>query len=185
MDVGGIIAILTSCCQYGRMRAAMAQGNIDLPRRSAGAGAHSEAGAAFTALVIELFRVNGAMVAVGDDMTRDLGMTAARWQVLGAIGSEPKTVAAAARQMGLTRQNVQRIADWLVESGIAEFVDNPNHRRAKLVALTKAGVVLRQQIGRRQARWANASGGQFSADELRATTDILKRLKKALEKYSP
>jgi DNA-binding MarR family transcriptional regulator len=150
-------------------------------RRSA---AHTEAGAVFTELVLELFRVNGALVADGDDMTRDLGMTTARWQVLGAIGSEPKTVAAAARKMGLTRQNVQRIADWLVESGIAEFVDNPNHRRAKLVALTKQGVALRQQLGRRQARWANATGGQFTAAELRATTNVLKRLKKALEKRS-
>jgi DNA-binding MarR family transcriptional regulator len=162
----------------------MSPGSTYLPRRSAGANAHTEAGAAFTELVIELFRVNGAMVAVGDDMTRDLGMTAARWQVLGAIGSEPKTVAAAARQMGLTRQNVQRIADWLVESGIAEFIDNPNHRRAKLVALTKEGVALRQQLGRRQARWANDTGAHVSAGELRVTTDVLKRLKKALEKRS-
>jgi DNA-binding MarR family transcriptional regulator len=166
------------------MKPEMPRDSTDQPRRSAGAGAHTEAGAAFTELVIALFRVNGAMVAVGDDMTRDLGMTAARWQVLGAIGSEPKTVAAAARQMGLTRQNVQRIADWLVESGIAEFVDNPNHRRAKLVALTKDGVALRQQLGRRQARWANATGAQVGAGELRATTDVLKRLKKALEKRS-
>ncbi|HWE75402.1 MAG TPA: MarR family transcriptional regulator [Stellaceae bacterium] len=163
----------------------MSQGSNYLPRRSANAGAHSEAGAAFTQLVIEVFRLNGAMVAVGDELTRDLGLTTARWQVLGAIGNEPKTVAAAARLMGLTRQNVQRIADWLVESGIAEFVDNPNHRRAKLVALTKEGAALRQQLGRRQARWANASGASFTADELRATMDILKRLKRALEKHSP
>lgn len=153
-----------------------------LPRRSAGAGAHSEAGAAFTELVIELFRLNGTMIAVGDEMTRDLGLTSARWQVLGAIGKEPKTVAAAARQMGLTRQNVQRIADWLVESGIAEFVDNPNHRRAKLVALTKAGMALREQLGRRQARWANATGAHFAAGELTAATDMLQRLKKVLER---
>jgi DNA-binding MarR family transcriptional regulator len=153
-----------------------------LPRRSALPGAHSEAGAAFTALVIELFRVNGAMIAVGDDMTRDLGLTSARWQVLGAIGNEPKTVAAAARQMGLTRQNVQRIADWLVESGIAEFIDNPNHRRAKLVALTKPGVALRQQLGRRQARWANETGAHFAASELTAATEVLQRLRKALER---
>jgi DNA-binding MarR family transcriptional regulator len=154
------------------------------PRRSPAAATHSEAGGVFTQLVIELFRLNGAMVAVGDDMTRDLGMTAARWQVLGSIGGEPKTVAAAARQMGLTRQNVQRIADWLVESGIAEFIDNPNHRRAKLVALTKEGAALRQQIGRRQARWANSVGTHFTADELRATADVLKRLKRVLEKRS-
>ena len=163
----------------------MPRDNTTQPRRfPAAAGAHSEAGAAFTTLVIELFRLNGAMVAVGDALTRDLGLTAARWQVLGAIGGEPKTVAAAARQMGLTRQNVQRIADWLVESGIADFVDNPNHRRAKLVALTKEGAALRQQLGRRQARWANATGTHFSAGELRATADVLKRLKRVLEKRS-
>ena len=153
------------------------------PRRSAAAGAHTEAGAAFTALVIELFRVNGALIADGDEMSGDLGLTSARWQVLGAIGGEPKTVAAAARQMGLTRQNVQRIADWLVESGIAEFIDNPNHRRAKLVALTKQGTALRQELGRRQARWANATGGHFKASELVDATDFLQRLKKALERH--
>jgi DNA-binding MarR family transcriptional regulator len=163
----------------------MSRDSIYLPRRAASAGAHTDEGAAFTQLVIEVFRLNGAMVAVGDDLTRDLGLTTARWQVLGAIGNEPKTVAAAARQMGLTRQNVQRIADWLVESGIAEFIDNPNHRRAKLVALSKEGTALRQQLGRRQARWANASGGHFTADELRTTTDVLKRLKKVLEKSNP
>jgi DNA-binding MarR family transcriptional regulator len=153
-----------------------------LPRRSAGAGAHTQAGAAFTDLVIELFRVNGTMIAVGDELTRDLGLTSARWQVLGAVGKEPKTVAAAARQMGLTRRNVQRIADWLVESGIAEFTDNPNHRRAKLVALTKEGVALRERLGKRQAKWANATGAHFTVDELLATADVLRRLKKALER---
>jgi DNA-binding MarR family transcriptional regulator len=84
--------------------------------------------------------------------------------------------------MGLTRQNVQRIADWLVESCIAEFVDNPNHRRAKLVALTKQGVTLRQRLGRRQARWANTTGTHFAASELTAATEVLKRLRKALER---
>jgi len=160
----------------------MARSPKPLRGRAAPSGAHSEGGAAFTELVIELFRVNGAMIASGDAMTRDLGMTSARWQVLGAVGKEPKTVAAAARQMGLTRQNVQRIADWLVESGIADFIDNPNHRRAKLVTLTKQGMALRQQLGVRQVIWANAVAERFSAAELAATTEILRRLKKTLER---
>ncbi|HLI21488.1 MAG TPA: MarR family transcriptional regulator [Stellaceae bacterium] len=160
----------------------MPRDSNEVPRRAAAAGGHSEAGAAFTALVIEIFRLNGTMIAVGDEMTRDLGLTSARWQVLGAIGKEPKTVAAAARQMGLTRQNVQRIVDWLVESRIAEFVDNPKHRRAKLVALTKQGTALREQLGRRQARWANATGAHFKASELAAAATLLQRLKKVLER---
>lgn len=160
----------------------MARSPKPLRGRAALHGAHTEGGAAFTELVIEQFRLNGAMIAAGDALTRDLGMTSARWQVLGAVGKEPKTVAAAARQMGLTRQNVQRIADWLVESGIADFIDNPNHRRAKLVALTKQGMALRQQLGGRQAIWANAVADYFSAAELATTTEILRRLKKTLER---
>ena len=153
-----------------------------LPQRAAAPGAHTPGGADFTQLVIEIFRVYGTMIAVGDALVRDLDMTSARWQVLGAIGKEPKTVAAAARHMGLTRQNVQRIANSLVESGIADYVDNPNHRRAKLVALTKKGMALREQLGRRQAKWANESALPFAEGELAATIEVLQRLRKALEK---
>ena len=41
--------------------------------------------------------------------------------------------------MGVTRQAVQRIADLLVERGLAEYRPNPAHRRAKLLACTEAG----------------------------------------------
>ena len=160
----------------------MAKTSSHLPQRAAGPGAHTTGGADFTQLVIELFRVNGTMIAVGDALSADLGMTSARWQVLGAIGKEPKTVAAAARQMGLTRQNVQRIANSLVESGIAAYVDNPNHRRAKLVALTKKGAALRGQLGRRQAQWANETAASFKDGELAAAANVLGRLRKVLEK---
>jgi DNA-binding MarR family transcriptional regulator len=140
--------------------------------------AHTPPGAAFTRLVFDLFRLNGRMIASGDRMGVDLGMTSARWQVLGAVGAEPKTVAAAARAMGLTRQNVQRIADWLVESGLADYVDNPNHRRAKLVALTPKGVAMRLKLHRRQVKWANEVGEHLTVKELEAAIDVLKRLQR-------
>ena len=142
--------------------------------------AHTPTGAAFTKLVFEIFRLNGRMIASGDRLGADLGMTSARWQVLGAVGAEPKTVAAAARLMGLTRQNVQRIADWLVESGFAEYLDNPHHRRAKLVALTRKGTALRLKLHRRQVEWANAVGTHASVKEIDATAEILKRLQRAV-----
>ena len=141
---------------------------------------HTPEGVAFTNFVVELFRLNGKMIAAGDKLTRDLGMTSARWQVLGAIGREAKTVADAARVMGLTRQNVQRIADWLVESGMAEFIDNPNHRRAKLVTLTPKGVALRQRINRRQTKWANDIAARLTLDELETAIDLLKRVGRRL-----
>lgn len=66
-------------------------------------------------------------------------MTAAWWQVLGAVLDEPLPVAGIARVMGMTRQGVQRIADLLVERGLAEYRPNPAHRRAKLLRPTAEG----------------------------------------------
>src|SRR5947208_9580394 len=44
-----------------------------------------------------------------------------------------------ARQMGLTRQSVQRTVDLLAADGLVAFADNQHHRRAKLVDFTPRG----------------------------------------------
>ena len=71
--------------------------------------------AAITGLVLEIFRLNGLLVASGDALVAGVGLTSARWQVLGAAallqGRAP--VAHIANFMGLTRQSVQRTADEL------------------------------------------------------------------------
>ena len=85
------------------------------------------------------FRLNGQFLEVAEEMARPLGLTAAWWQVLGAVLTRPLPVAGIAREMGITRQSVQRIADLLVDRGLAEYRPNPAHRRAKLVAPTPQG----------------------------------------------
>ena len=85
------------------------------------------------------FRLNGQLLALAEELARPVGLTAAWWQVLGAALGEPQSVSAIARTMGLTRQSVQRIADLLVDKGLAAYADNPAHRRAKLVSPTAAG----------------------------------------------
>src|ERR671932_2222211 len=90
-------------------------------------------------LALEVFRLNGALIAAGDALVAPLGLTSARWQVMGAVaeahGGLP--VAGIARNMGLVRQSVQRLADELAGEGILRFAPNPHHRRAKLVQLTE------------------------------------------------
>jgi DNA-binding MarR family transcriptional regulator len=68
---------------------------------------HSPSEAAMTDLVLEIFRVNGLLLAVGDRLTKELGLTSARWQVMGALADGPLTAAQIARKMGLKRQSVQ------------------------------------------------------------------------------
>jgi DNA-binding MarR family transcriptional regulator len=67
--------------------------------------------------------------------------------ILGAVRPAPAAVAGIAREMGITRQSVQRIADILVERGLAEYRDNPAHQRAKLLTATGAGRASVQRIG--------------------------------------
>ncbi len=118
---------------------------------------HTPEGALFTELVLEVFRLNGRLLAAGDELTRDLGLTSARWQVLGALelAAEPLPVARIARSMGITRQAVQRVANELAEEGFVRFAANPDHKRAKLVTPTERGRDAYARASQRQARWAN------------------------------
>src|ERR1700743_3237304 len=111
---------------------------------------------ALTALILDVFRFNGALIAAGDRLVADLGLTSARWQVLGAIALSPaaEPVARLARAMGLHRQGVQRIVNELEQEGIVVFDDNPHHRRARLVRLTRKGETLYREADRRQKPWA-------------------------------
>lgn len=99
---------------------------------------HTPAGAAFTELILELFRLNGCVLAEGDRLTAPEGLSSARWQVMGAIDEGPQTVSGIARRMGLTRQSVQRTVNELARSGIVRMLENPDHKRAKLVDLAPA-----------------------------------------------
>ncbi|WP_437998999.1 hypothetical protein WMF26_02405 [Sorangium sp. So ce185] len=54
-------------------------------------------GDALAELVLKTFRLNGRFLEVADDITEGSGLTAARWQALGAVLREPLSVAAAAR----------------------------------------------------------------------------------------
>ncbi|MCC6778697.1 MAG: MarR family transcriptional regulator [Hyphomicrobiales bacterium] len=153
-------------------------------RQSGRPPAHTAAGKAFTDLILETFRLNGRLLAAGDLLTADLGLTSARWQVLGAIAHGPLPVAQIARNMGLTRQAVQRVADELAESGFLAFAPNPNHRRAKLVVLTPQGHRALDVVDARQVAWANRTAAALGALAVERATSVLRTLRAALETSS-
>ena len=76
---------------------------------------------------------------MGDELVRPVGLTSSRWQILGVVEHAPASVAHVARELGLTRQSVQRTADLLAADGMVEYTDNPHHRRAKLMKITPGG----------------------------------------------
>src|SRR5215510_7517804 len=118
---------------------------------------HTEGGAALTQLILELFRLNGRVLTVGDQLTKDIGLTSARWQVIGAIAlaHAPQPVAHIARRMGITRQSVQRIVNELRRDGFVDLAPNPHHQRAPLITLTKRGYAAYAATTNRQIPWVN------------------------------
>ena len=115
------------------------------------------AGQALSDLMLDLLRLNSQILTAGDRLVAGLGLTSARWQILGAIASadRPQPVAWLARDLEANRQNVQRIVNDLHKEGLVAFEANPHHRRAQLVVLTEKGKRTFEAAMRLQAPWIN------------------------------
>ena len=116
---------------------------------------YTDTGKLLTDLMLAVFRLNGRLLAGGDRLGADMGLTSARWQVLGALEAGPGSAAEVARRMGLRRQSVQRLVDAMVADGLLALSDNPNHKRARLVDMTEQGRARYASIMARHRGWAN------------------------------
>ena len=136
-----------------------------------------------TDVVLATFRANGLLLAAGDDLAGEEGLTSARWQVLGAItlADRPLTVPQIARRMGLTRQSVHVTVNRLVDEGLLELAPNADHRRSQLVRLTEDGTAKYSAIDARQAVWVNRLAGGIGRVQLETTARVLDELCRRLE----
>lgn len=134
-----------------------------------------------TELVLEVFRLNGMFLSVAETIATPSGLTAARWQVLGAVLNQPGSVADIARCMGLTRQSVQRLTNILTEEGLLDYVDNPVHKRSKLVHISDKGRTVIASLGPRQYAWSNKISKDIGEKPLLDALETLRALTARLE----
>jgi DNA-binding MarR family transcriptional regulator len=141
------------------------------------------AGNALTNLMLDLFRANSLILTAGDRLVAPLGLTSARWQILGAIVSaeRPQPVSWLARDLGANRQNVQRIINDLHKEGHVAFEPNPHHRRAQLVVLTEKGKRAFEAAMDLQAPWVNELSVGLSAKDIGTVRRVVMALRKKLE----
>lgn len=140
------------------------------------------AGAALTGLIVDTFSLNNRMIAAGDRLVSGLGLTSARWQVLGTIvaAERPQPVAWLARDMGGNRQNIQRIVNDLKKDGLVEFAPNPHHRRAQLVVLTDKGKQIFNAAMDLQAPWVNDLSDGIPVKDIETTRRVISTLLRKL-----
>ena len=156
-------------------------------KKQAAASAQAHLREAWSGLVIEVFRINGELLAAGDTLVGDLGLTSARWQVLGAIALSPVPlpVAHIARNMGLTRQAVQRLVDEMRADGLVRLEPNPHHRRAMLVVATERGEAAYRVAIERQERWTDTLAAGLSPEAFEAARALLRGMRERIERSEP
>jgi len=140
-------------------------------------------GEAVTELIMDVFKLNGRLLIAGDRLVAELGLTSARWQVLGAIAyaDRPESVAWHARSMGVHRQGIQRIVNELENEGIVEFQNNPHHKRAHLVLMTPKGKKLYEEALILQTSWVNELSSGLKLRDISVTKKVINQLKTSLE----
>lgn len=138
--------------------------------------------ALLSGLALTSFKLNGQFLTLAEELARPVGLTAAWWQVLGAVLPAPLSVAGIAREMGMARQSVQRIADLLVEKSLAEYLPNPAHRRAKLVQPTAEGRAAVARINPAHANAAHDLAAVMGRVALARSLEALRELSEALDK---
>src|SRR5215510_10916668 len=88
----------------------------------------------------------------------------------------PLTVPQIAQMRPTSRQRMQRLADELAAEGLVEFIDNPRHRRSKLVRLTRKGHTRYLELNARFLAVASTMGAGLGEADIRNTTEIVRRL---------
>ncbi len=88
----------------------------------------------------------------------------------------PLTVPRIAKMRPTSRQRMQRLADELAAEGLVKFIDNPKHRRSKLVQLTRKGDARYRELNAGFLVIASTMGVALSEADIRKTTEIVRQL---------
>jgi DNA-binding MarR family transcriptional regulator len=136
-------------------------------------------------VIADVYELAGRFREYGEAIAQTVGQTQARWQVMSAASAEPHTVPQIARVLGVTRQNVQRIADLLVAEGSAEYRDNPDHRASPHLILTKRGRAAFEQLMKAASGYHARLARKLSSSDVVSLQRGLRRLLEALEDVDP
>ena len=147
-------------------------------RQRAGAGLTADGkGEAVAALMLEVAQCFFRIRALGQKaglITSWGGGAFGFMRSLALLG--PLTVPQIAEMRPTSRQRMQRLADELADEGLVKFVDNPKHRRSKLVRLTTKGEARYRELNARLLSIAATMAGALGEAEIRKATEVVRQL---------
>jgi DNA-binding MarR family transcriptional regulator len=99
------------------------------------------------------------------------------WSVLRLLKvNGAQTVPQIARYRYVPRQSVQKLANEMLADGVIELVDNPAHKRSKLLRLTPKGEAVFAELSDRIAVLSETLAEQKDAASLQTAVDVVQHL---------
>lgn len=137
-------------------------------------------------LSLLIFRVHGKMLEAGEELTVPSGLTAARWQVVGAIiwAETPLTTPQIAQSMGISRQAVQKQVNLLLGEKLVTAISNPRSKKSPLYDLTEECLRKVEEVRQRQAVWGETLLRELPESCSGSVLDNLRQLLAGLERLS-
>jgi DNA-binding MarR family transcriptional regulator len=115
--------------------------------------------------------------AAGDDLHRDLGITASMRAVLESLhAASERTVPDVAREKRVSRQHIQVLVNELAGGGFVRTYPNPNDKRSPLVTLTATGRATFEGMRRREATVLSELARAVTECDLDATLATLRAI---------
>jgi DNA-binding MarR family transcriptional regulator len=134
-------------------------------------------------LVDETSRLTGRLKSVFAESRQSVGLNDSEIMVLNAVveADRAPTVAQIGRSLGHPRQLIQRAANSLRDADLIETVDNPDHKRAPLLAATDKGLALKRKADALAEQIAEQLMPALDESGVREATVALRALRRQLE----
>jgi DNA-binding MarR family transcriptional regulator len=135
------------------------------------------AGDAIQELMLETLSAFFLLRAAGKRIGAVTAADGGYWGMLRSLNVEgPQTVPQIARSRPVSRQHIQKLANEMIAEGVIELVDNPTHRRSKLLRLTGQGETVFQEITDRIAQEAQGFAEGMDIEEILVSVKVLRQL---------
>jgi DNA-binding MarR family transcriptional regulator len=156
---------------------ASAQGKAKVRRTAKAVGIGDRKAEAVAELILEVVQCFFRIRAVGQKTGLITSWGGGAYGFLRSLAQlGPLTVPQIAQMRPTSRQRMQRLADELAAQGFVDFVDNPKHRRSKLVQLTRKGDACYRRLNEQFLSIASTMGGALSEADIRKTVEIVRHL---------
>jgi DNA-binding MarR family transcriptional regulator len=143
----------------------------------------SPAGNAMLDLCLEVLNAGFKLRAAGKKTDAVTAWGGGTWGLLrGLVLNGPMTVPEIARARPVARQHIQKLVNELAADGLVEMIDNPAHKRSRLVTITRKGRAHYNAVSRRIGQMTEELAAGIPVSELRQAERVVAQISGRLAK---